>query len=49
MSGKWYAKRVNSVRAKNGKGTASQLAENVDVALDFWVAQRFTAAITALF
>src|ERR1039457_3519849 len=31
------------------KGTAAQLAEKVDVALDFWVAQRFTAAITCLF
>jgi hypothetical protein len=30
------------------QGTASEAAEKLDVALRFWVAQRFTAAITTL-
>jgi len=31
------------------QGIASQVAEKLGVALDFWVAQRFTAAISDLF
>jgi hypothetical protein len=32
-----------------GKARLQQVAEKLHFALDFWVAQRFTAAIIALF